>query len=189
MKVAKALAAALLIVLSVACALLAVLLHVAHTMFAREGPGYTEGAADQRARLEEYIQTHSQMAPGDVLTFEWDEAYIDRRPYGTGETVRQLTGYAFEVKTLNDECWNRLLFFKDGQLVKELVYSWFEWEFPVELLGFTPQTVFRIEANAPRYALSVAEGSEGTAVWQEEGEAAQKAESGAQSKARAFAAA
>ena len=189
MKVAKALAAALLIVLSVACALLAVLLHAAHTMFAREGPGYTEGAADQRARLEEYIQTHSQMAPGDVLTFEWDEAYIDRRPYGTGETVQQLTGYAFEVKALNDEYWNRLLFFKDGQLVKELVYSWFEWKFPVELLGFTPQTVFRIEANAPRYALSVAEGYEGTAVWQEEGEAAQKAEGGAQSEARASSAA
>ena len=179
MKVAKALAAALLIVLSVACALLAVLLHAAHTMFACEGPGYTEGAADQRARLEEYIQTHSQMAPGDVLTFEWDEAYIDRRPYGTGETVRQLTGYAFEVKALNDEYWNRLLFFKDGQLVKELVYSWFEWEFPVELLGFTPQTVFRIEANAPRYALSVAEGSEGTAMWDEQQMAAQQGESGA----------
>ena len=189
MKVAKALAAALLIVLSVACALLAVLLHAAHTMFAREGPGYTEGAADQRARLEEYIQTHSQMAPGDVLTFEWDEAYIDRRPYGTGESVRQLTGYEFEVEELNDESWNRLLFFKDGQLVKELIYSWFEWKFPVELLGFTPQTVFRIEANAPRYALSVAEGSEGTAVWQEEGEAAQKAEGGAQSEASASSAA
>ncbi len=152
-------------------------------------PEHRKGAAWQELRLKRYIQTHSEAAPGEVLTFEWDEAYIDRRPYGTGETVRQLTGYAFEVQPLNDEGWNRLLFFKDGQLVKELVYSWFEWEFPVELLGFTPQTVFRIEANAPRYALSVAEGSEGTAVWQEEGEAAQKAEGGAQSEARAFAAA
>ena len=160
MKVKTALAAVVLIILIAACALLAVLLHAAHTMFACEGPGYTEGAADQRARLEEYIQTHSQMAPGDVLTFEWDEAYIDRRPYGTGETVRQLTGYAFEVKALNDEYWNRLLFFKDGQLVKELTYSWFEWNFPVELQGFTPQTVFCIEAEPPRYFFTVAGGYE-----------------------------
>ena len=152
--------------------------------------------ADLRAAGAEYAPGGGYSAPFQAALDEEarqmcirDRAYIDRRPYGTGETVRQLTGYAFEVQPLNDEGWNRLLFFKDGQLVKELVYSWFEWEFPVELLGFTPQTVFRIEANAPRYALSVAEGSEGTAVWQEEGEAAQKAEGGAQSEARAFAAA
>lgn len=37
MKVAKGLAAALLIILTVACALLAVLLHAAYTMFSRGG--------------------------------------------------------------------------------------------------------------------------------------------------------
>ena len=163
--------------------------HVALQALFGPTPEYRKGAVWQELKLKWYIQTHSQVALGEVLTFEWEEAYVDRRPYGTGETVQQLTGYAFEVKALNDEYWNRLLFFKDGQLVKELVYSWFEWEFPVELLGFTPQTVFRIEANAPRYALSVAEGYEGTAVWQEEGEAAQKAEGGAQSEARASSAA
>ena len=181
MKVAKALAAALLIVLSVACALLAVLLHAAHTMFAREGPGYTEGAADQRARLEEYIQTHSQMAPGDVLTFEWDEAYIDRRPCGTGETVRQLTGYAFEVQPLNDEGLNRLLFFEDGRLVNEMVYDSARWGFPEGLNAFTADTVFCVQASEKtgRYVLTVAEGYEGTAKWGEEAAAAQQSESGA----------
>ena len=121
MKVAKALAAVVLIILIAACALLAVFLRAAHIMLSREEPAYTEGVADQQARLEEYIQTHSEAALGEVLTFEWDKAYIDRRPYGTGETVRQLTGYEFEVKELNDEYWNRLLFFKDGQLVSEMV--------------------------------------------------------------------
>ena len=168
----KKLAMVVLAVFAAVCIVGLVALHVVWQVVFGPTPEYRKGAVWQELKLERYIQTHSQMAPGDVLTFEWDEAYIDRRPYGTGETVRQLTGYAFEVQPLNDEGWNRLLFFKDGQLVKELVYSWFEWEFPVELLGFTPQTVFRIEANAPRYALSVAEGSEGTAVWQEEGEAA-----------------
>ena len=179
MKVAKALAAVVLIILIAACALLAVFLRAAHIMLSREGPAYTEGMADQQARLEEYIQTHSEAALGEVLTFEWDEAYIDRRPYGTGESVRQLTGYEFEVKELNDEYWNRLLFFKDGQLVKELVYSWFEWSFPVELQGFTPQTVFSIEAEPPRYFLTVAGGYEGTAMWDEQRMAAQQGESGA----------
>ena len=185
----KKLAMVVLAVFAAVCIVGLVALHVVWQVVFGPTPEYRKGAVWQELKLERYIQTHSQMAPGDVLTFEWDEAYIDRRPYGTGETVQQLTGYAFEVKALNDEYWNRLLFFKDGQLVKELVYSWFEWEFPVELLGFTPQTVFRIEANAPRYALSVAEGYEGTAVWQEEGEAAQKAEGGAQSEARASSAA
>ena len=71
------------------------------------------------------------------------------------------------------------MFFKDGQLVKELVYSWFEWEFPVELLGFTPQTVFCIEAEPPRYFFTVAGGYEGTAMWDEQQMAAQQGESGA----------
>ena len=121
-------------------------------------PEYRKGAVWQELKLKWYIQTHSQVALGEVLTFEWEEAYVDRRPYGTGESVRQLTGYEFEVEELNDESWNRLLFFKDGQLVKELIYSWFEWKFPVELLGFTPQTVFELQQDAPQYFFTVAEG-------------------------------
>ena len=181
MKVAKGLAAALLIILTVACALLAVLLHAAYTMFSRGGPAYTEGAADQQARLEEYIQTHSQVALGEVLTFEWDEAYVDRRPYGTGESVRQLTGYAFALRQLNDESWNRLLFFKDGQLVSEIVYDSACWGFPEEMDGFTADTVFCMQAGEKtgRYVLTVAEGYEGTAKWGEEAAAARQGESGA----------
>ena len=181
MKVAKGLAAALLIILTVACALLAVLLHAAYTMFSRGGPAYTEGAADQQARLEEYIQTHSQVALGEVLTFEWDEAYVDRRPYGTGESVRRLTGYEFEVEELNDESWNRLLFFKDGQLVSEIVYDSTCWGFPEEMDGFTADTVFCVQAGEKtgRYVLTVAEGYEGTAKWGEEAAAARQGESGA----------
>ena len=142
-------------------------------------PEYRKGAVWQELKLKWYIQTHSQVALGEVLTFEWDEAYVDRRPYGTGESVRQLTGYEFEVEELNDESWNRLLFFKDGQLVKELIYSWFEWKFPVELLGFTPQTVFELQQDAPQYFFTVAEGYEDTAKWGEEAAAARQGESGA----------
>ena len=129
--------------------------------------------------MEKYVQTHNRVRPGRVLTFEWDEAYIDRAPFGTGEAVRALTGYEFALRPLNDAHWQRLLFFKDGQLVKELVYSWFEWSFPVELQGFTPQTVFSIEAEPPRYFLTVAGGYEGTAMWDEQRMAAQQGESGA----------
>ena len=50
MKVAKALAAVVLIILIAACALLAVFLRAAHIMLSREGPAYTEGMADQQAR-------------------------------------------------------------------------------------------------------------------------------------------
>ena len=175
----KKLAMVVLSVFAAVCIVGLVALHVVWQVVFGPTPEYRKGAVWQELKLKRYIQTHSQMAPGDVLTFEWDEAYIDRRPYGTGETVRQLTGYAFEVKALNDEYWNRLLFFKDGQLVKELVYSWFEWEFPVELLGFTPQTVFCIEAKPPRYFFTVAGGYEGAAMWDEQQMAAQQGESGA----------
>ena len=153
--------------------------HVALQALFGPTPEYRKGAVWQELKLKWYIQTHSQVALGEVLTFEWDEAYVDRRPYGTGESVRQLTGYEFEVEVLNDESWNRLLFFKDGQLVKELIYSWFEWKFPVELLGFTPQTVFELQQDAPQYFFTVAEGYEGTAKWGEEAAAAQQGESGA----------
>ena len=146
--------------------------HVALQALFGPTPEYRKGAVWQELKLKWYIQTHSQVALGEVLTFEWDEAYVDRRPYGTGESVRRLTGYEFEVEELNDESWNRLLFFKDGQLVKELIYSWFEWKFPVELLGFTPQTVFELQQDAPQYFFTVAEGYEGTAKWGEEAAAA-----------------
>ena len=166
MKVAKALAAVVLIILIAACALLAVFLRAAHIMLSREGPAYTEGMADQQARLEEYIQTHSEAALGEVLTFEWDEAYIDRRPYGTGESVRQLTGYEFEVKELNDEYWNRLLFFKDGQLVSELVCDSTRWIFPEELDGFKADIMFRVQAGGEKgaYTVAVAKGCEDAAI-------------------------
>ena len=149
------------------------LFHLFQAQNASDRPGA------QLARLEEYVQQHSRVKPGRVLTFEWEEAYLDRMPYGTGESVRRLTGYEFEVEELNDESWNRLLFFKDGQLVKELIYSWFEWKFPVELLGFTPQTVFELQQDAPQYFFTVAEGYEGTAKWGEEAAAARQGESGA----------
>ncbi len=86
MKVAKGLAAALLIILTWRARCWPCFCMRPTPCFRAGGPAYTEGAADQQARLEEYIQTHSQVAPGEVLTFEWDEAYVDRRPYGTGES-------------------------------------------------------------------------------------------------------
>ena len=175
----KKLAMVVLAVFAAVCIVGLVALHVVWQVVFGPTPEYRKGAVWQELKLERYIQTHSQMAPGDVLTFEWEEAYLDRRPYGTGESVRQLTGYEFEVEELNDERWNRLVFFMDGQLVKELIYSWFEWKFPVELLGFTPQTVFELQQDAPQYFFTVAEGYEGTAKWGEEAAAARQGESGA----------
>ena len=133
-------------------------------------PEYRKGAVWQELKLKWYIQTHSQVALGEVLTFEWEEAYVDRRPYGTGESVRQLTGYAFEVQPLNDEGLNRLLFFEDGRLVNEMVYDSARWGFPEGLNAFTADTVFCVQAGEKtgRYVLTVAEGYEGTAKWGEE---------------------
>ena len=84
--------------------------HVALQALFGPTPEYRKGAVWQELKLKWYIQTHSQVALGEVLTFEWEEAYVDRMPYGTGESVRQLTGYEFEVEELNDESWNRLVF-------------------------------------------------------------------------------
>ena len=166
----KKLAMVVLAVFAAVCIVGLVALHVVWQVVFGPTPEYRKGAVWQELKLERYMQTHSQMAPGDVLTFEWDEAYIDRRPYGTGETVRQLTGYAFEVQPLNDEGLNRLLFFKDGQLVSEIVYDSACWGFPEEMDGFTADTVFCVQAGEKtgRYVLTVAEGYEGTAKWGEE---------------------
>ena len=151
------------------------LFHLFQAQNASDRPGA------QLARLEEYVQQHSRVKPGRVLTFEWEEAYLDRMPYGTGESVRQLTGYAFALRPLNDGRWNRLLFFKDGQLVSEIVYDSTCWGFPEEMDGFTADTVFCVQASEKtgRYVLTVAEGYEGTAKWGEEAAAAQQGESGA----------
>ena len=177
----KKLAMVVLAVFAAVCIVGLVALHVVWQVVFGPTPEYRKGAVWQELKLERYIQTHSQMAPGDVLTFEWDEAYIDRRPYGTGESVRQLTGYEFEVEELNDERWNRLLFFKDGQLVSEIVYDSACWGFPEEMDGFTADTVFCVQAGEKtgRYVLTVAEGYEGTAKWGEEAAAARQGESGA----------
>lgn len=151
------------------------LFHLFRAQSASDRPGA------QLERLEAYVQKHDRVKPGRVLTFEWDEAYIDRRPCGTGESVRQLTGYAFALRPLNDGRWNRLLFFKDGQLVSEIVYDSTCWGFPEEMDGFTADTVFCVQASEKtgRYVLTVAEGYEGTAKWGEEAAAAQQSESGA----------
>ena len=140
------------------------LFHLFQAQNASDRPGA------QLARLEEYVQQHSRVKPGRVLTFEWEEAYLDRMPYGTGESVRQLTGYAFEVQPLNDEGLNRLLFFEDGRLVNEMVYDSARWGFPEGLNAFTADTVFCVQAGEKtgRYVLTVAEGYEGTAKWGEE---------------------
>ena len=140
------------------------LFHLFQAQNASDRPGA------QLARLEEYVQQHSRVKPGRVLTFEWEEAYLDRMPYGTGESVRQLTGYAFALRPLNDGRWNRLLFFKDGQLVSEIVYDSACWGFPEEMDGFTADTLFCVQASEEtgRYVLTVAEGYEGTAKWGEE---------------------
>ena len=144
--------------------------HVALQALFGPTPEYRKGAVWQELKLKWYIQTHSQVALGEVLTFEWDEAYVDRRPYGTGESVRRLTGYAFALRPLNDGRWNRLLFFKDGQLVSEIVYDSACWGFPEEMDGFTADTLFCVQASEEtgRYVLTVAEGYEGTAKWGEE---------------------
>lgn len=148
--------------------------HVALQALFGPTPEYRKGAVWQELKLKWYIQTHSQVALGEVLTFEWEEAYVDRRPYGTGESVRQLTGHAFALRPLNDGRWNRLLFFKDGQLVSEIVYDSACWGFPEEMDGFTADTVFCVQAGEKtgRYVLTVAEGYEGTAKWGEEAAAA-----------------
>ena len=144
--------------------------HVALQALFGPTPEYRKGAVWQELKLKWYIQTHSQVALGEVLTFEWEEAYVDRMPYGTGESVRQLTGYAFALRPLNDGRWNRLLFFKDGQLVSEIVYDSACWGFPEEMDGFTADTLFCVQASEEtgRYVLTVAEGYEGTAKWGEE---------------------
>ena len=50
------------------------LFHLFRAQSASDRPGA------QLERLEAYVQKHDRVKPGRVLTFEWDVAYIDRRP-------------------------------------------------------------------------------------------------------------
>ena len=127
------------------------LFHLFQAQNASDRPGA------QLERMEKYVQTHNKVRPGRVLTFEWDEAYIDRAPFGTGEAVRALTG---------DAHWQRLLFFKDGQLVSELVCDSTRWIFPEELDGFKADIMFRVQAGGEKgaYTFAVAKGCEDAAI-------------------------
>lgn len=136
------------------------LFHLFQAQNASDRPGA------QLERMEKYVQTHNKVRPGRVLTFEWDEAYIDRAPFGTGEALRALTGYEFALRPLNDAHWQRLLFFKDGQLVSEMVCDSTRWIFPEELDGFKADIMFRVQAGGEKgvYTFAVAKGCEDAAI-------------------------
>ena len=136
------------------------LFHLFQAQNASDRPGA------QLERMEKYVQTHNRVRPGRVLTFEWDEAYIDRAPFGTGEAVRALTVYEFALRPLNDARWQRLLFFKDGQLVSEMVCDGTRWIFPEELDGFKADIMFYVQAGGEKgaYTFAVAKGCEDAAI-------------------------
>ena len=91
-----------------------------------------------------YVATHSQIALGAVLDFEWDVAYVDRGIHGRGETIKNKYGLECELPYLGGDYLNRLLFFREGRLVKTIEYFRYDLTFSIDVDRFYPTTVFEI---------------------------------------------
>ncbi len=69
------------------------LFHLFQAQNASDRPGA------QLARLEEYVQQHSRVKPGRVLTFEWDEAYTwTACPTARGRACGSLRGMRLQLQ-------------------------------------------------------------------------------------------
>ena len=76
----------------------------------------------QALKLYLYARTHDTFTMGEATDFAWDTAYRVSG-YGSGEMLKEKYGLEFSIK----ESWatetRRMLFFREGKLVKVLEYS------------------------------------------------------------------
>ena len=75
------------------------------------------------------LRLHNIAAENETLTFQqafpfgWDAAYRDAGVYGTGSRLKEKYKLEFTVSELMRDDKNRILFFKNGKLVRVVTYE------------------------------------------------------------------
>ncbi len=96
-------------------------------------------------RMVNYALRQSQFKFSEFFTFDWDVAYLDTQAYGYGGSIKELSGYEFNVGELGEAPAKRFLFFKNGRLVREIRYTeTIGYSFPKDIVVIYPDTVFDV---------------------------------------------
>lgn len=74
-------------------------------------------------KIEQYATTHEEFTLAEVLDFQWDVAYHDVASYMSGQRLKSTYQLDFEIEPLETAHIKRLLFFKEGELVRVLKYQ------------------------------------------------------------------
>lgn len=104
---------------------------------------FLSGSFLQIMKIRLFARNSETLQMGEILTFDWDEAFIISG-YGAGETIKQKYGIEFSIKSAQQEELRRILFFKNGILVKMLSYRHFEIGFSGKTDHWFPDTVFQV---------------------------------------------
>ena len=118
--------------------LLLTIMLILYAVFDRTSP--------QIYKVLRYAASNQTIVLGDVLKFDWDVAYCDSAFYGGVGLIKQKHNLEFTLKPKIHEEDDRVLFFKDGKLVKVLRMYFGSLDFRAGTdEELTPQTVFRVE--------------------------------------------
>lgn len=125
--------------IAICCGIVAVSLAILLAVSVRF-PGEEISAIRKRAK------TNSEFTLGETTTFDWDVAYNNMDGYTDGQWLRDKYGLVFEpLDFLGTEIVGRLLFFKDGQLVKLVEYRIEDLTFEDTDVEIKPDTKFSVE--------------------------------------------
>ena len=81
----------------------------------------------------------------DIFTFPWDALYILHETYSDGYELKEKYGLDFDIPMGYNEVQVRLLFFKNGNLVKVLRLDRFRNSFDFSMEEIFPNTVLVAE--------------------------------------------
>lgn len=110
----------------------------------------------QIMKIRLFARNSETLQMGEILAFDWDEAFIISG-YGAGETIKQKYGMEFSIESTQQEELRRILFFKNGTLVKMLPYRHFEIGFSGKIDHWFPDTVFQVRWKGDKLYLDVQE--------------------------------
>lgn len=91
-------------------------------------------------QIENYAKTYEFFPMGDALDFQWDVAYIDRQLYAQATDLKEKYGLEFDIETQDVDHMHRILFFKDGILIKKPLFEYIKIEIPEEIEVIYPDT-------------------------------------------------
>ena len=80
----------------------------------------------------------------EVTDFEWDIAYVDYDAYESGEHIKESYDLDVDLTTLMTEELYRIVFCKDDEFVKELIFSLWEVRIDYDVDVFKPDTIFNV---------------------------------------------